>query len=76
MNFINDIEPCTSTRIIRTVEGGIHYEHYRILARRRREQAMAELAGQIATWLRSLVAGSQRRRLVETDWRAAPPRTR
>ncbi len=70
MNFINDIEPCTSTRIIRTADGGINYEHYRIAARRRRGQAMADLFGLLGVWLRERVSGLRRRRVGDANWQA------
>jgi hypothetical protein len=75
MNFISEIEPCTSARIVRVADGGINYQHYRIRARRERAlaygRAFAAL-GRLMGWAKERPA---RRRSVETPWLpAATPR--
>ncbi|MGL4241550.1 MAG: hypothetical protein ACRCTI_10610 [Beijerinckiaceae bacterium] len=69
MTLIDQIETAASHRIVRTANGGIDYDHYRSLALRRRERALAAAFRRVGHWLRSMASGPVRERTMETDWR-------
>jgi hypothetical protein len=75
MNFISEIEPCASARIVRAADGGINYEHYRIRARRERSLAYGRVFAALGRLIGWADAKKARRRSVETPWLpAATPR--
>jgi hypothetical protein len=68
MNFISEIEPCTSARIVRAADGGINYEHYRIRARRERALAFGRALAALGRLMGWAKAKPGRQRSVETPW--------
>jgi hypothetical protein len=75
MNFISEIEPCGSVRIVRAADGGINYEHYRIRARRERALAYGRIFAALGLLIGWSKEGPARRRSLETPWLpAATPR--
>jgi hypothetical protein len=75
MNFISEIEPCASARIVRAADGGINYEHYRIRARRERALAYGRIFAALGLLMGRADSKVARRRSLETPWLpAATPR--